>query len=68
MCLLFAKDNDTEAELLANFFMGDTLFTKGIELEKARAHLVDFQIFCQMKDERSPEIQFKFKKASQMIN
>ena len=59
-----AKDNDTEAELLANYFIGETLFIKGCELEKPRAHLVDFQ----MKDEKSPEIQFKFKKASHMIN
>ena len=41
-CLILAEDNDNEAELLANFFIGETLYTVGLDLERARAHLVDF--------------------------
>ena len=41
-CLTVAEDNDNEAELLANFFIGETLYKIGKDLEKARGYLVDF--------------------------
>lgn len=55
-CLHYAKDNDTEAECLANYHIGESLYRIGKDMEKARAHLVDFQIFCQMKSEKSPDV------------
>ena len=67
-CLHLAKDNDTEAECLANFHIGECMFKMGINFETARAHLVDFQIFCQMKSEKSPDVASKFKLASHLIN
>lgn len=44
-CLYEAKDNDHEAECLANFHIGECLFTMN-DFEKARVHLVDFQVQC----------------------
>ena len=67
-CLHYAKDNDTEAECLANFHIGECLYKLGTDFESARAHLVNFQIFCQMKCEKSPDVIAKFKQASHLIN
>jgi len=66
--LQLAKDNDPEAECLANFAIGCLLFKKEDELEKARAHLVEFQVYCQMKLDKSSSEQHKFKEASHLIN
>ena len=70
-CIFHAKNNeDTEAECLAHYHMGECLFWEGKERERARGHLVDFQITSQMikKSEKSPDIVNKFKQASHLIN
>ena len=41
-CLHYAKENDSEAECLSNFYIGECLFKIGKEFEKSRSHLVDF--------------------------
>ena len=48
--------------------MGQSYWSEGKHLEKAKAYLVDFQIYCQMKEQKPPELLEKFKKASQLIS
>jgi len=70
-CLYYAKNSaDTEAECVAHYHLGESLFWEGKEREKARGHLVDFQISSQMmkKSDKSPDILNKFKQASHLIN
>ena len=62
------RGSDVVAECLANFHLGIMLYKQGKEKERARAHLVEFQILSQMKEHRSRETDAKFKLASHAIN
>ncbi|CDW72644.1 UNKNOWN [Stylonychia lemnae] len=66
--LKMAKDcNDIETEALCNFRIGKTLFSIDQQLDKARNHLVDFQIQCQMGKEKGDNLSKKYKEANYML-
>jgi hypothetical protein len=58
-----ARDRDPDTEALGHFKLGRLIWSIGGDLEKARNHLVDFQIQCQMIKERNETVNRRYKEA-----
>jgi tetratricopeptide (TPR) repeat protein len=66
--LRLSKEKDPEIEALSHFKIGRFILQSGSnELEKARNHIVDFQIQCQMIKDKTDSICKKQKEASLML-
>eukprot|EP00347_Sterkiella_histriomuscorum_P022531 403338138 len=67
--LKLCKDNtESDVEAICNFRVGKILFTQQQHLEKARNHLVDFQIQSNLSKDKSELLNKKKKEAATMLN